>query len=400
MSNLKTDATEKAHVIVSEHNERFPRGWHCLGLSETFRDGQPHTIDAFGTKLVVFEGEESKKLNVISAYCPHLGGNLGGGTIKGENIACPFHDWRWSGDGKCAAIPYAKRVPPRARTQSYITCEENRQLFIWHDPEGNPPPPDVIIPRLEGAFSDEWSDWSWSTHEVGTSSRELVDNIVDVAHFFYVHGEGKGGACSYFKNVFEDHFATQYLEMGSFPEVPSDYRQDAPYTGDLLELPCLSRGETTYHGPGYLVSRLLTRMGPDDTSEVIEILANCPVESDQFRLHMGFIVRKNPNLTEEQNAERAAQISEFLRIGTLQDVDIWRTKARIDNPLLCDSDGPVYQMRRWYQQFFEDVADIKPEMTNRFEAETDTRHALPVWEQQAAEKIAEEARLAEARSEG
>lgn len=69
---------------------------------------------------------------------------------------------------------------------------------------------------------------------------------------------------------------------------------------------------------------------------------------------------------------------------------IWETKTKIDNPLLCDSDGPLYQLRRWYEQFYVDVADVKPEMVNRFEAETDTTHALPIWEQQAAEKIADE----------
>ncbi|MDJ0363479.1 3-ketosteroid-9-alpha-hydroxylase, partial [Rhodococcus sp. H29-C3] len=33
---------------------RYARGWHCLGLSEPYKDGEPHAIHAFGTKLVVF----------------------------------------------------------------------------------------------------------------------------------------------------------------------------------------------------------------------------------------------------------------------------------------------------------------------------------------------------------
>lgn len=387
---MNNSVEEKARIIVSEKVERFARGWHCLGLSEKFRDGKPHKIKAFGTELVVFEGEYSKKINVINAFCPHLGGNLGDGTIKGDSIACPFHDWRWGGEGKCTGIPYAKRVPPRARTQSFITCEENRQLFVWNDPEGNAPPDNVVIPHLEGAFSDTWSDWDWSFHELDTTGRELVDNLVDVAHFFYIHGEGKGGGSSYFKNVFEDHFATQYLEIGPQVENPG-YLRDATFTGDINELDCWNRGETTYHGPSYLVSRLMFKLSENDACETIEILAQYPVTAERFALHMGFIVRDNPNLNKEQNAERAQQVSHFLRQGTLQDVHIWETKAPIDNPLLCDSDGPLYQLRRWYEQFFVDVAHIKPEMVNRFEAETDTRHALPVWEQQAAEKLAAEA---------
>ena len=32
---------------------RFARGWHCLGLIEEFTDGKPHSVEVFGTKLVV-----------------------------------------------------------------------------------------------------------------------------------------------------------------------------------------------------------------------------------------------------------------------------------------------------------------------------------------------------------
>jgi len=133
---------------------RFARGWHCLGLAGRFRDCVPHAVAAFGTKLVIF-ADSGGQLHVLDAYCRHMGGDLSQGTVKGEAIACPFHDWRWGGDGRCAAVPYARRVPPAARTRSWRTLERNGQLFVWHDAEGNPPPEDVIIPRVEGAYSQD-----------------------------------------------------------------------------------------------------------------------------------------------------------------------------------------------------------------------------------------------------
>ncbi|BDH59395.1 hypothetical protein MTP03_43340 [Tsukamurella sp. PLM1] len=117
---------------------RYARGWHCLGLLKGFTDGKPHAVRAFGTKLVVFAGEDGK-VNVLDGYCRHMGGDLTQGTVKGNEIACPFHDWRWGGDGKCKAIPYAKRVPLRARTRTWPTMIENDQLFVWHDVEGSKP---------------------------------------------------------------------------------------------------------------------------------------------------------------------------------------------------------------------------------------------------------------------
>ena len=34
---------------------RYARGWHCLGPADIYKDGKPHTLEAFGTKLVVFQ---------------------------------------------------------------------------------------------------------------------------------------------------------------------------------------------------------------------------------------------------------------------------------------------------------------------------------------------------------
>ncbi|MOA69956.1 3-ketosteroid-9-alpha-monooxygenase oxygenase subunit [compost metagenome] len=53
-----------------------------------------------------------------------------------------------------------------------------------------------------------------------------------------------------------------------------------------------------------------------------------------------------------------------------QDVDIWKHKIRIDNPLLAEGDGPVYQLREWYSQFFMDEADVPAKMRERLEIVT------------------------------
>ena len=112
-------------IDVGTRPTRFARGWHCLGLAETFRDGKPHAIEAFGTKLVVF-ADSKGELKVLDAYCRHMGGDLTQGTVKGDSVACPFHDWRWGGNGKCTAIPYARRVPPLARTRAWLTLRAER----------------------------------------------------------------------------------------------------------------------------------------------------------------------------------------------------------------------------------------------------------------------------------
>ena len=66
-------------------------------------------------------------------------------------------------------------------------------------------------------------------------------------------------------------------------------------------------------------------------------------------------------------------------MGFERDLEIWKNKTRIDNPLLCEGDSPVYQLRRWYQQFYVDVADVQPDMVDRFEYELDTTSPNEEW---------------------
>lgn len=112
MSAVESAPDEVRAIEAGAAPTRFARGWHCLGLAEKYKDGAPHAVRAFGQKLVVFQAGDGT-LNVLDAYCRHMGGDLSQGTVKGDQVACPFHDWRWGGDGRCKQIPYSKRVPLR-----------------------------------------------------------------------------------------------------------------------------------------------------------------------------------------------------------------------------------------------------------------------------------------------
>jgi 3-ketosteroid 9alpha-monooxygenase subunit A len=354
---------------------RFARGWHCLGLADSFRDGKPHAITAFGTKLVVFQNSAGE-LNVLDGYCRHMGGDLTQGTVKGDEIACPFHDWRWNGNGKCVSIPYAKRVPLRARTKSWLTLEENKQFFVWNDPQGNPPPAGIVIPRIDGVFTDEWSNWSWDSVLIeGSHCREIIDNMVDMAHFFYIHYAFP----TYFKNIFEGHIATQYLNTKGRP----DAGMASNYGGEEN----LLRSEASYFGPSYMINKLLNSY---NGFEIENVLINChyPVTENSFMLQWGMSVKKLPGVTDEQADKLARKFAKGIGVGFLQDVEIWKNKSRIDNPLLCEEDGPVYQLRRWYDQFYVDVDEVSEDMTRRFEFEVDTTRANEAWTKEVADNLA------------
>ena len=345
---------------------RFARGWHCLGLIRDFGDGKPHAINAFGQKLVVFRSGPPGEghINVLDGYCRHMGGDLSQGEVKGNEIACPFHDWRWGGDGRCKQVPYSRSTPKLARTQAWTTLQQDGILFVWNDPERRPPPPGVTIPRIEGAASDGWTDWHWYTTVVHSNCREIIDNVVDMAHFFYIHGS----LPTHFKNIFEGHVATQYMNGGSRPDLGGTVGSQMLGTTSVA----------SYYGPSFMIDDLTYHY---DSGDAKTILINChyPIDSNSFVLQYGIIVKKSDALPDDQAMQTAITLGDYVKLGFEQDVEIWRHKARIDNPLLVEEDGPVYQLRRWYQQFYVDAADVQPDMVDRFEFELDTTRPHEAW---------------------
>ncbi|WP_274520571.1 hypothetical protein [Endozoicomonas atrinae] len=108
------------------------------------------------------------------------------------------------------------------------------------------------------------------------------------------------------------------------------------------------------------------------------MLLNChvPVDLNSFTLRYGVLVKKIPGLTDEQNREVAQAYIQQAQEAFYEDVEIWDNKVRIDNPLLCDGDGPVYQLRKWYDQFYTDVADLKDELKERKVFKTESAEAV------------------------
>jgi 3-ketosteroid 9alpha-monooxygenase subunit A len=364
---------DEVRLIEAQHAPtRFARGWHCLGLVRDFGDGKPHAVNAFGQKLVVFRGGDGA-ISVLDAYCRHMGGDLSHGQVKGNEIACPFHDWRWGGDGRCKQVPYARRAPRLARTATWTTLEQDGMLFVWNDPEGNPPPAEVTIPRIEGATSDQWTDWHWYTTVVNTNCREIIDNVVDMAHFFYIHGS----LPTQFKNIFEGHVATQYMNSAGRPDIGE------PGENQMLGTTSVA----SYYGPSFMIDDLTYHYTHADHHTV---LINChyPIDANSFVLQYGIIVKKSESLPDELAMQTAIGLGDFVKMGFEQDVAIWKNKTRIDNPLLVEEDGPVYQLRRWYEQFYVDADAVEPDMVDRFEFELDTTRPSEAWMKEVEANLA------------
>ena len=313
------------HTIeAAEPPERYARGWHCLGLAADYKDGKPHSLNIFGTRLVAYQGE-SGKVHILDAWCPHMGADLGLGEVKGDAVVCRFHGWHWGGDGKCTEIPYCKRIPPKARVRSWPTCEENNLLFVWHDPEGGEP--DYEIPVIEECDSPDWTTWTPNLlPAVKTHPKEVMENIADKGHFPRVHGTH----VDEFENEFDRHIAVQRTSGVAYPRGGGK---------DYFSL------TATYYGPAYMITEM------DSYLNNKLLLAHTPIDEQTLDLRFGVMLEKTGDRAKDEAF--AAGYAQNLKIGFEEDIAIWENKLYRDRPMLCDGDGPIGKLRRWYKAFYK-----------------------------------------------
>ena len=155
--------------------------------------------------------------------------------------------------------------------------------------------------------------------------REIVENLADRAHFPSVHQT----EIDDFEFSVDGHMATQRVKGRA-----------------LLPGGGVDRfgSTTTYHGPGLL----LMRMG--GVMQNYMIVAHTPVDSMSLELRMGVMLKNVAAATEMERL--VALYMKNLKAGFEDDIRIWENKLYRDVPVLCDGDGPITQLRRWYRQFY------------------------------------------------
>ena len=174
---------------ISLSTYRFPTGWFIVGFASELAPGQVKRAHYFGEELVIFR-TESGQLNVLDAYCQHLGANMGvGGTVEGERIVCPWHGWRWNGDGTNALIPYSKiGCKQNVRIRTYHSVEWYGFILVWHERHGRAPywqPP--VLPELETNEYYPLHPHTRMVNRVKVHAQMIIENAADPYHVQYVH---------------------------------------------------------------------------------------------------------------------------------------------------------------------------------------------------------------------
>lgn len=322
----------------------FPNGWFFVCLSAELPAGGIKPIVLCGHELVVFRGQDGAA-RLVAAHCAHLGANMGHGSrVVGDTLECPFHGWRYDGQGRCAHIPYADKIPVKACVESWPVREANGMIMAYYHAEGDAP--DWDVPVLPELGSREWSSYGIGPRgEVRTHAQDLMENGVDTAHLGFLHRTRVTG------------FRTESVEVDGPRMV---HRGEQTFTHPWLERLGLSlpphQLTLSFHGLGLLVARLHVGWAGLD---LLTVLAFRPIDGERTEVVAATSIKQ----------WRSATVSAFVRdrlireVGAAfaEDVLVLEHKRYRAHPVLCQGDRPIMRFRGWARQFYEAAGEPRLE---------------------------------------
>ncbi|GAA0636093.1 Rieske 2Fe-2S domain-containing protein [Sporichthya brevicatena] len=308
-----------------------PTGWFQLAWSEEVGPNGVLAAEAFGHQLVACRGEAGD-LRVYDAYCPHLGAHLGvGGVMRGDRLACPFHGWEFDAEGRNACIPYSTKVMPNLTLKSWPVREIDGLIVVWHDAAGGEPaweplPIDHWVKEFDS--SDYFPLFPAGVHlwpSVRLHPQLVVENIVDSAHFQFVHAAAHG-------SVIIDYGADGHI-----------FRCSQRFDG---------RKPAQLDMWAFGLGLMLGAFSVDGELTHLEIQATTPLLGQRSALRGSVWVRQDPaspgTMTDRMNA-----LIELQHDQLNNDIPIWENMRYRANAPMAPEEAPAFRaLRKWAAQFY------------------------------------------------
>lgn len=308
----------------------YYEGWFQLGWSRDLRRGTLKKVRQFGNTYTMFRGEDGR-VGLIDDICPHLGAHFSeGGSVCGNAVRCPYHHWSFGRDGKCVGIPYSKKIPIKAKVGAYPIEERYGMIFMYRSADGSDPKrPLPVIPGYDPKdfCEPEHFDFSIKIH-----GQDIMENSVDSAHFWAVHGHTMpanefredSGALHVKQEMSVDRFGTKLNVQLEFHLIEPGFH--------YVDFPRL----------------------PGTTAMVFSSIV--PIDEELTSHRMTFCIKKTA-IPGWSNVVRKFLIWQMMKTYR-EDMRIWESKEYHARPVLCDGDGAIMKLRRWFSGFL-DPAPVK-----------------------------------------
>ena len=321
--------------------------WYPVAQVDEVKNDEPLQVQILGVKLVAFRDSEGVA-RVLSDTCIHRGGSLGKGWIKDGCVVCPYHGWRYQGDGKCVKIPTFGDVvkpPARAKIDSYPTQEKYGIVFAFLGdlPEEERPP----IFEIPEVGDDKWRFNDTVVFEINAYYERSVENGLDAAHNEFVHPAQGSPSIG-------DMLARRPLDVTEVPPWGSEFMMAfIDSTSEDTKLIGAGEGSTqagsAHHGP----NTLITRIEFSEEKKFRQYFFEAPIDENRTKI---FFVNVRSFLMDPKMDKQLIDVNMQIAhedINIIEALDPVRTPDGTTQEFLTPADRPIVR----YREFLKDWED-------------------------------------------
>jgi phenylpropionate dioxygenase-like ring-hydroxylating dioxygenase large terminal subunit len=154
------------------------RSWYPVARSRAVRPGRVASFELFDRRIAIYR-DRAGRVRALDARCPHLGADLGQGTVEDDGIRCAFHGWCFGPDGACRDAPGYPCAPSR-RARVYPVSERWGLVWVFNGPEP--------LFDLPSPGPGRWRSLRLPPQRVRCHPHLVLANGLDLSHYESLHG--------------------------------------------------------------------------------------------------------------------------------------------------------------------------------------------------------------------
>lgn len=233
-------------------------GWYSAAAASRLT-AAPLACRVLDHDIVLFRDAAGRAHALLDRRC-HRGVKLSLGMVRGGQLACGYHGWRYDGDGRCVHIPSLRQGESpsrRAGVRAFPCVEQAAYIWVW---TGAPGPPAPIEPLA--AFR-----WQQGMLPMRCAATLAIENNLDGCHPVFAHPGTHGQFFRHQRLGFTEHaYKTRLTDTGMVLFGPATARESDP-------IPENCRFKARFELPGRLTLQL---GGAERTLIVLHVVPSGP----------------------------------------------------------------------------------------------------------------------------
>jgi phenylpropionate dioxygenase-like ring-hydroxylating dioxygenase large terminal subunit len=257
---------------------RVRAGWFVACASSAL-GATPVSARLWGEPIVLWRGREG--VAALLDRCPHRNVPLSPGTVVDGALRCPYHGWRFDGEGACTLVPGLDGSPGRAHRATRFAARESQGfVWIWGEPDTEP----VGDPWRFRLADDPGYLTVRRTVTTAGSLHMVAENALDVPHTAFVHG-------GLFRNDRPNRAPIRCVVTRSARSVECEYVGEARPEGLVGRLLSPSGGTVVHFDRFHLPSIVEVEYRIGNENHVLVNAALTPLDDWETALHAVVSVR-------------------------------------------------------------------------------------------------------------